>query len=177
MIKTCLKNGQEVIIRLPQKEDAQQMIDFYNVVGGETNFLSFGKNEFSMSLNEYEKFLEVTKKVDNSIVVVATVNDEIISIASITSGQKARTKHVGTFGIVVSKKYCGLGLGVKLMDYLMDWSKSNGVTKKISLVTNEENTVAIELYKKFGFEVDCILKKDNYVNGEYLNTVIMSILF
>ena len=33
------------IIRKAQSEDAKRIIEFYNRVGGETDFLSFGRNE------------------------------------------------------------------------------------------------------------------------------------
>jgi RimJ/RimL family protein N-acetyltransferase len=104
------------------------------------------------------------------------IDSEIISIATINSSQKERTKHVGTLGIVIYKKYTGLGLGRLLMNDLIEWAKQNAVTKKISLVTNETNTVAIELYKKLGFEVEGLLKKDNFINGNYNNTIIMALL-
>lgn len=176
MKKLCLKNRQEVILREAKKENAQAMIDFYNLVGGETDFLSFGKNEFKMALKDYEKLIESTEAENNSIILVATIDDKIVSIASITSNQKARYKHVGTFGIVISEQFCGLGLGRKIMDYLIEWANSNGITKKISLVTREDNDRAIALYKKVGFEEEGILKKENYINGVYYNTVMMSLI-
>ncbi|MBO9129256.1 GNAT family N-acetyltransferase [Bacillus sp. 165] len=171
-----LKSGIPVMIREATKENAQRMIEFYNIVGGETDFLSFGENEFTMPLIEYENFIETTKQEQNSIILVATIEEEIVSIASITSNQKAKSKHVGTLGIVVAQKYCGLGLGRILMDTLIEWAISNGITKKISLVTTEHNHRAIELYKKVGFEEEGLLKKDNYVNGTYYNTLVMGLI-
>lgn len=175
MRKICLKDGKEVIIREAEKEDAQLMIDFYNLVGGETDFLSFGKNEFNKTLKEYEGYIESTKLENNSIILLGTIGDEIVGIASIDSSQKSRTKHVGTLGIVIGKQYCGLGLGTKIMDQLIEWANSNKITKKVSLLTSEDNNIAIELYKKFGFEQEGILKKDNYINGVYYNTILMSL--
>jgi RimJ/RimL family protein N-acetyltransferase len=163
----------EVIIREATKEDAKLMINFYNVVGGETDFLSFGKDEFKKNLTEYEDFLDTTRNQDNSIILLSEINNEIIGIASINSSPKARFKHVGEFGIVLSQQYCGLGLGRKIIDYLIEWASSNGITKKISLATSENNYKAIELYKKVGFEVEGVLRKDNYVNGVYGNTILM----
>lgn len=171
-----LKNNIEVTVRRATKDDAQKMIDFYNVVGGETDFLSFGANEFKRDLQEYEEYITATSNEPSSIMLLALIDSEIISIATINSSQKERTKHVGTLGIVISKKYTGLGLGRLLMNDLIEWAKQNGVTKKISLVTNETNTVAIELYKKLGFEVEGLLKKDNFINGNFNNTVIMGLL-
>jgi RimJ/RimL family protein N-acetyltransferase len=173
MRKLSLRDGKEVIIREAAKKDAKFMIDYYNVVAGETDFLSFGENEFIKNLTDYEGFLDATVKEDNSIILLVEFDNKIIGIASINSSPKARFKHVGELGIVISQQYCGLGLGTKIMNYLIEWANSNGITKKISLVTNENNYRAIELYKKVGFEVEGILKKDNYINGVYGNTIMM----
>lgn len=128
-----------------------------------------------MNLKEYESYLESTRGEDNSIILLAIIDEQIAGIASINSNQKARNKHVGTLGIVVAEQYCGLGLGGEMVDYLIEWAKLNGITKKISLVTREDNSRAIELYKKIGFETEGILKKDNYINGVYYNTLMMSL--
>jgi RimJ/RimL family protein N-acetyltransferase len=173
--KTYLRNGQEVIIREASKEDAKLIIDFYNVVGGETDFLSFGKNEFIKNLTDYEDLIETTREQDNSIILLTEIDHKIIGIASINSSPKSRFKHVGEFGIVIAKEYCALGLGRKLLDYLIIWANANGTTKKISLVTSENNHIAMKLYKKVGFQVEGILKKDNYVNEVYGNTLMMGL--
>ncbi|MBY6038172.1 GNAT family N-acetyltransferase [Fictibacillus nanhaiensis] len=175
MRNVILKNNIEVTIRRATKEDAQNMIDFYNVVGGETDFLSFGANEFKRDLQEYEDYIAATSKEPNSIILLALIDSEIISIATINSSQKERTKHIGTLGIVISKTYTGLGLGKILMIDLIDRAKQNGITKKISLVTREDNIRAIDLYKKLGFEVEGLMKKDNLIEGKYYNTVMMGL--
>ena len=118
MKKMFLKDGTEVVIREASKEDASLMISFYNVVGGETNFLSFGENEFKKNLADYEKSLETTKTEVNSIILLAEIDNKIMGIASINSSPKVRFKHVGEFGIIISEQYCELGLGRKLIDYL-----------------------------------------------------------
>ncbi|MBU5301457.1 GNAT family N-acetyltransferase [Clostridium sporogenes] len=176
MKNVILKNGKKVTIRKAKKEDAQFMIDFYNLVGGETDFLSFGKNEFKIPLKDYENLIESTNKQDNSIILLAIVENKIISIASIESTYRNKGRHVGTFGIVISKNFWGLGLGSEIMNYLIDWAKSNGITKKINLVTNENNPTAIRLYEKFGFEKEGILKKETFINGVYYDLIAMGLL-
>ncbi len=174
-MKFHLKDGNEGTIQEATKEYAQQMIDFYNVVGGETDFLSFGENEFKRDVEEYEKYIESTHQEQNSILLLATINDKIISIASITSSQKDRTKHVGTLGIVISEQFTGLGLGRKMMEQLIQWATSNGITNKISLVTREDNVLAIELYEKLGFEQEGLILKDSFISGVYYNTLVMGL--
>ncbi|WP_394548217.1 GNAT family N-acetyltransferase [Priestia aryabhattai] len=115
-----LKNGIGVTIREAESKDAEKMIAFYNRVGGESDFLSFGEGEFLRPVSEYEVFLASVKQEQNSLIVVAEKEEEIISIASITSSQNPRNKHVGTLGIVVEKSYSGLGLGRQLMIELIE---------------------------------------------------------
>ncbi len=175
MIEITLKNGQTVEIRKASKEDAQEMIFFYNKVGGETDFLSFGKDEFQVELQAYEDTIENTSTESNSIILLAWIENVLVSIATIHSSQKERTKHQGTLGIVVSEQFCGLGLGQSMMEQLIDWAKSNHLTKKITLLTREDNVRAVELYKKLGFEVEGHLKKDTIIDGQFFDTLLMSL--
>lgn len=171
-----LKNGQEVILREADKGDAKELIDFYNFVGGETDFLSFGKNEFKVTLEYEEGYLEKLRKEENSILILAVIEGRIIGGASINSDQKRRHKHVGTLGIVIKKEFCGMGLGRLLIEYLIEWAKSNGITKKITLITRCDNYNAIELYKKLGFETEGVLKNENYESGKYYDCLTMGML-
>lgn len=170
-----LKNGKTAILRSPIKEDAQAMIDYLNIIGGESDFITFGKNEFSMSVEAEQDYIERINSMDNSKNVLIIIEDEIVGIASITSVQKERMKHNGTLGISIRKKYWDIGLGSEIMNYLIDWAKSNKITKKINLLVREDNIRGVKLYEKFGFEKEGLLKKDICVNGVYYNTIAMGL--
>lgn len=170
-----LKNGETAILREAVKEDAKAMIEYLNIIGGESDFITFGKNEFKLSIEDEEEFIEKTNSMQNSKIVLTIINDEIAGIASIDSLQKERMKHNGTLGISFRKKYWGIGLGNEVMSYLIEWAKSNGITKKISLLVREDNIIGIKLYEKFGFEREGLLKKDICVHGVYHNTISMGL--
>lgn len=170
-----LKNGKAAILRSPIKEDAQAMIDYLNIIGGESDFITFGKNEFSMSVEAEQDYIERVNSMNSSKNVLIIIENEIVGIASITSVQKERMKHNGTLGISLRKKYWGIGLGSEIMVYLIDWAKSNKITKKINLLVREDNIRGVKLYEKFGFEKEGLLKKDICVNGIYYNTIAMGL--
>lgn len=170
-----LKNGKTAILRSPIKEDAQAMIDYLNIIGGESDFITFGKNEFSMSVEAEQDYIERVNSMNNSKNVLIIIENEIVGIASITSVQKERMKHNGTLGISLRKKYWGIGLGSDIMAYLIEWAKSNKITKKINLLVREDNIRGVKLYEKFGFEKEGLLKKDICVNGIYYNTIAMGL--
>lgn len=170
-----LKNGEIVILREAMKEDAKQMIEYLNIVGGESDFITFGANEFSMSIEDEENYIEKINSMKNCKMILTIINNEIIGIASVTSAQKERMKHNGILGISFRKKYWGMGLGNEVMKYLIEWSKFNGITKKISLLVREDNCRGIKLYEKFGFEREGLLKKDIYMNDLYYSTISMGL--
>lgn len=176
MKEILLKNNKKAIIRKASTKDAQEIIDYLNKIGGESDFLTFGKNEFNISLENEEKYINSHEDTNTSIMIVSLVDGEIVSIASITSVQKDRLKHVGTLGISVLSKYWGLGIANEVMAYLINWAKSNNITKKVALLVREDNYKAINLYKKFGFEEEGIFKNDICINGIYYNTISMALL-
>ena len=56
--KIRLKNGQILIIREAEKKGASIILEYINKVGGETDYLTFGPDEFNFSLADEEKFIE-----------------------------------------------------------------------------------------------------------------------
>ena len=44
----------EITNRNPAAEDAENIVDFYNYVGGETSFLSFEKDEYPLDVKAQE---------------------------------------------------------------------------------------------------------------------------
>lgn len=65
--------------------------------------------------------------------------------------------------IIVDKSYRKSKIATYLMDYLVKYTKKNNI-ENITLEVNVNNTKAINLYKKFDFEIVTIRK--NYYKGE-----------
>lgn len=166
----------EVIYRQPTVEDASELVAFYNEVGGETSFLSFEKDEYPLDVEAQKISIEDTKKQKNAIMILATVNGKVIGIGTINSSNKIKSRHSGELGIVVANKYQGQGIGSEIIQQLIDWCKSNGITTRIQLDTRTDNELAVKLYKKFGFEIEGELKNSTLLNGKYYNLYIMGLM-
>ncbi len=171
-----MKNGQRVILREAVEDDAKEIIDFYNIVGGETTYLSFEENEYKLSIKDQENSIKSVNESNNNTMIFATIDSKIIGIGTISSNQKKKGRHVGILGIVIKEEYCNLGLGKIVMDYLIDWCKSNKITSKISLSVRADNPRAIALYKKCGFETEGVLKNETYIDGEFFDIVVMGLV-
>lgn len=166
----------EIKFRQPTIEDAEEIVRFYNSVGGETTYLSFEKDEYPLSIDEQVSSIQSMAAQENSIMILALANNQIIGVGTITSSSKIKSRHSGELGIVVQKDYQGKGIGSLIIQYLIDWAKSNGVTTRIQLDTRCDNLGAVDLYKKFGFEIEGCLKNSTLLNEKYYDLYVMGLL-
>ena len=170
------KKGLEVIFRYPTHEDAKAIIDFYNMVGGETTYLSFCAGEYRVTEESQKEMIDEANSSSNSTMMLAVLDNEIIGIGTISSNQKTKGRHVGILGIVIAQKYCNDGIGKIMMDELINWCKMNGITRKITLVTAQDNQSAVALYEKCGFETEGILKNEILIDGEFSHLISMGLM-
>lgn len=99
---------EEFDIREATPEDAEKIIAYLAQVGGETDYLSFGKEGLPISTEEEEKFIQNINKEEHSVLYVVWKNGEIIGDASL-SGFSRRMSHRAEFGISVVKSEWGAG--------------------------------------------------------------------
>ena len=175
MVQLKLKNGQNLIIRTAKKEDALNLINYINKIGGESDFLTFGDNEFDISIEKEEVILESYIDGENKIYLIAEIENKIVGSLNYSRGIRQRTKHTGEFGISVAKKYWGLGIGKELIRYMIDWAKKGNVVRKINLRVREDNETAINLYTKLGFKKEGIISRDFHVGGKYYSSIFMGL--
>lgn len=165
-----------IIFREPELDDAEKIVSFYNFVGGETHFLSFEKDEYPLDVEGQKQNIIDTKAQPASIMILAMDGDEIAGIGTIGSGNKIKSRHQGELGIVVAKKYHAKGIGMELMNRLIDFCRNNGITTRIQLDTSCENEVAIKLYEKLGFEIEGRLKNTQLLDGVYSDLFVMGLM-
>lgn len=176
MKDVILKDKTQISLRKAQVSDAGAIVGFYNFIGGETQFLSFGKDEYPSDVQSQEKSTANTLKSENSAMILALCNGEICGIVTLTSPAKRKSRHTGEMGIGIKQDYCNRGLGTAMLSAILDFAKGNGITKKVSLVTRCDNTDAMQIYKKFGFETEGVLKAESFENGEYYDSIYMGLM-
>lgn len=87
----------------------------------------------------------------NSKYIVVILNNEIVGFA----GVKVLLDEADIMNIVIKKDYRKKGIGTLLLQELINIASN---LNYITLEVNEENNPAINLYKKFGFEIAGIRK-------------------
>jgi len=167
---------EKVIIREVNKSDAKELVKYLNVIGGETDNLTFGAGGFGKTVVQEETYIENVIKEKNTIALIAAVEGKIVGNLNFSGGPRQRTAHAGEFGVSVLKEYWGNGIGEALILYLIEWSKASSIIRKINLRVRTDNTQAIKLYKKLGFLEEGIIKRDMLINGEFHDTLAMGLL-
>ncbi len=172
-----LKTKEKIIIRHLKKIDVESIwINFNNVVK-EGLFIPV----FTPVLSEFEKnsWYE-TVKSDKEVCVVADAQKlsppyNIIGQCEISNVEWEASKHVGVLGIIINKDYRDLGVGKKLIDLAIRESKILNNKEKIVLSCFSSNERGIHLYKKLGFEVVGVRKRQFYMDSSYQDEILMEL--
>ncbi|KGK90107.1 GNAT family protein [Clostridium sp. HMP27] len=175
-MKEVYVNNEEIIIRKAKKSDAKALIEYLNVIGGESDYLTLGAGQFGRSVEQEEEFIVNALNKENALFIIAEVSGKVVGNLNFSGGIRQRTAHVGEFGVSILKKYWGNGIGEELVKYLINWSKNSGMIRKINLRVRTDNTRGISLYKKLGFLEEGIIKRDFLINGKFYDSLLMGLL-
>ena len=160
------------IIREAVPDDAEKMIIYLNQVGGESDNLLHGDNEFTVPVEGVKRKLAMSKDSENSIVLIALENEQIIARAELEGYYPARIRHRAKFSISVRKDYWNQGIGTEMLKRIIEQAKKMKI-RVIELEVISDNIRGIHLYHKMGF-ADIGIYKDYFcVNGIYKDAVIM----
>lgn len=166
-------NNLRYIVRSAFEEDAKNLSEVRVQIDGETENMDREKGEAYIDEAGFKQIIKVDTESSRNLFLVAEVNERIVGFSRCEGNRLKRTSHRVEFGVCVLKEYWGYGIGKNLLQQSINWADSNGI-KKITLNVLETNYKAIELYKKYGFEVEGILKKDKLLSdGNYYNTILM----
>ena len=173
-MKYKLKNGKNIIVRKPKIEDAEAIINVISVADSETRFLARNSGEFNITVEQEKIFISNILNDNNRELFVAEYEGKIIGNCSVgLVGEYERLKHRAEVSFVLLKKYCGMGIGGKLMQQCITWCKDKNITQ-IELTVIASNKRAINMYENFGFKVmGTIPKAFRYQDGSFADEKFM----
>ena len=120
------------IVREALPDDAERMILYLNQVGGESDNLLHGENEFNVPIEGVKRKLTLSYASENSIVLIALENEQIIARAELEGYYPARIRHRAKFSISVRKEYWNQGIGTEMLKRIIEQAKK----MKISVIEN-----------------------------------------
>jgi len=155
-----LSNGLPLRVRQARPEDAVSLLEMFRKVVAESDFLLTTLLEARMLTVEQEKeFIASYQQNPRNLFMVAEVNDTLAGSMSVTLSKWKKQSHVGEFGIVILREYWNLGIGRRMINTMLQWSKEHPSIRLIQLSVLANNDKAIRMYKNFGFKEQGRLEK------------------
>ena len=146
-----MKNGKECCLRNGTERDGQAVLENFNLVHAQTDFLLSYPDENSFDAEMEARFLKEKSDSENEIELIAVVDGAVAGTAGIEAvGARYKVRHRAEFGISIAEDFWGLGIGRALTDACIECAREVGYTQ-LELSVVAENTRAVTLYKKAGF--------------------------
>lgn len=167
MKQYLLKSGQKVTVREANEDDAGVIKKIVNNVASEKYYVVPERSR--------EDWDEAIREIRNrkGLIIVAQVYGKTVGMAHLVRGKFTKNEHVGFLGILVLKGFRRIGIGEAMMNYIMEWAQKQDGLEKISLTVFSTNKAAINLYRKFGFAIEGISKKQYKIEGKYIDEITM----
>ena len=173
--KIILKNGMEAILKTPEIEDAEKMLENIRICSDETDFLSMCPEDWAgATVESEEKWIRKNRESENTLLIACFIDGEPVGSSDISFMNGIKTSHRAVLGITIRKKYWNIGIGSAMFEELMKAAEENEKTEIVELEFIEGNDRAKALYEKFGLEVVSMCPKMfKLKDGTYLNKVYM----
>ncbi len=106
--------------------------------------------------------------------LVAVHGGEVIGQLGLQQYLRVRQAHVGSFGMGVATAWQGKGVGSRLLTAALDVADNWMNLHRVELTVYVDNEAAQRLYRKFGFEVEGVLRDSALRDGVFVDTVSMA---
>ncbi len=169
-----LRGGHHAVIAPATEWDAAALVAYLDDVAGETDFLTFGRGGFGITVEQEAVFVRELHERGNGLILQARIDGEISGVASLMRPRTSRLRHTAELGLSVRNKYWGMGLGRTLCEELILDARQLGLTR-IELRVRHDNTRAISLYEALGFQLEGTLRGAFMVDGIEYDDQIMGL--
>ncbi|NCB49448.1 MAG: GNAT family N-acetyltransferase [Alphaproteobacteria bacterium] len=154
-------------------KDAQEVKFYLQQVTNETKFLASQSLEWLVD-TKYLASLYDTITPEEGVFLKAVVKGKIVGICSLRRPVKKRVQHNAELSLSVLKAYWGRSIGTYLLMEAILFAKKNGI-KRVQVYVNTRNKRALEIFKRFGFVYEGLLKKTIRIGNKYYDAYLMTL--
>jgi putative acetyltransferase len=155
-------------IRRAEAEDCSEICEMF-----ESPKVYAGTMQVPYPSREYWR-RRLSENTQSVYTLVGIIDERIVGMVSVvTFPERPRHKHVGVIAICVDGDWQGKGVGVALMRAIVDLADNWLNLTRLELEVYADNEAAIHLYERFGFEVEGILRRHAFRDGQYVDSKVM----
>ncbi len=152
----------EIQVRRTEPSDARSVKEIYECPNAFRGTLQLPHP----SLDLWEKRL--THVPEHVYSYVALYQGEVIGNLGLEVCVNPRRRHVASLGMGVKDNFAGKGVGSALLQTAVDLCDNWINIKRLELTVYTDNEQAINLYKKFGFQIEGESAAFAFRDGEYI---------
>jgi ribosomal protein S18 acetylase RimI-like enzyme len=160
----------DVEIRPAEPADAGAFLEFWTAIVAEERFVR--TEEVRTPLRAYRRRFRHRSDLETDI--LAFEGGRLVGHVTVQRERHPVTNHVGSLSIAVAADARGRGIGRRLMEEAIGWSKRSGI-EKLVLSVYPHNDAAIALYRGFGFVEEGRLARHSRKSYGYEDEILMAV--
>lgn len=157
----------EILIRAAEPDDVADLTEALNQPHAVWGTMQV---PFTSVATRRERF-QVTSAAQTML--VAVIGGKVIGSLGLNR-HEGRRGHAGVIGMAVHDAYAGRGAGTALMAAAVDQADRWLGLRRLELFVWPDNTRAIALYDRFGFEREGLYRGYAWRDGEYVDAISMA---
>ncbi|GAH42821.1 unnamed protein product, partial [marine sediment metagenome] len=157
--EVLLKDGSRMMLRPIRSEDTDSWLAFVSRLSRRTKYLRFHSLP-KLTMEEAIRFCTVDY-INTFAFVAEVLGDQRQDIVAIGRYYRLPIKHSAEVALVIEDAYQGKGIGTKLMEWLTNVARENGITTFEADVL-AENEEMMTVFRDYGFHITSELQEGVY---------------
>ena len=146
-----LKDGHAAVLRVPEPDDAAEMLLYLKQTAAETEFVLRYPEECVWTEEQERGLLEGFRNAPDSLMLACFVDGVLAGNCNLQINPHIKDRHRGNVAIALRKAFWGRGIGTAMFQEMIAVARARGV-EQLELDYIEGNARARMLYEKMGFE-------------------------
>lgn len=169
-----IKGGSVVTIREANEGDAQNLLELAMANILEQEFIITSPDEFNITVEEEKLWINNFIKAPTSLLLIAISDDKIVGNIVVRGNSRKKLSHSAEIGMGIMMDYRNMGIGSLLLQEVIQWATKHELIERLTLQVFANNSRAIHLYHKLGFQEEGRQSKAIKVQGYgYIDNVLM----
>jgi ribosomal protein S18 acetylase RimI-like enzyme len=124
-------------------------------------------------LDDFEEDVAALKRLPGAIALAVEVAGRPVAYLTIRPRRQSRLRHTADINMGVAHSARGQGLGSLVLQAGLERASASSELEILYLMVRSNNTLAIRLYKKMGFEELAVLSRDTKIGDAYFDGLLM----
>ena len=165
----------DVALRDAAPADATDLLALRKAVFGETDFMLYAPDEYTVSTSEAAVQLERIANPGHSRSIIASAQSELVGFLSVMGSPIPRLRHAASLALGVRRSHWARHWPSLLKEALR-WAPSAGLSRLESFVA-VGNARAIALYERVGFKREGLRTRADVIRGRPVDDLLMAYVY